>query len=77
MTRSAVLMRNYILGDFEDSDLCMRARAHGCSIALAEQVYVIPPGTAIAKSGINQSLENRADLLQLLVSHTTVGCQHT
>ena len=29
---------NYILGDFEDSDLCMRARAHGCSIALAEQV---------------------------------------
>ena len=28
----------YILGDFEDSDLCMRARSHGCSIALAEHV---------------------------------------
>ena len=32
------LDENYILGDFEDSDLCMRARAHGRSIALAEHV---------------------------------------
>ena len=32
------LDENYILGDFEDSDLCMRARAHGCSIAIAEHV---------------------------------------
>ena len=32
------LNENYILGDFEDSDLCMRARAHGRSIALAEHV---------------------------------------
>lgn len=32
------LNENYILGDFEDSDLCMRAREHGLSIALAEHV---------------------------------------
>lgn len=29
---------SYILGDFEDSDLCMKARAEGLAIALAEDV---------------------------------------
>ena len=32
------LDENYILGDFEDSDLCMRAREQGLSVAIAEHV---------------------------------------
>jgi GT2 family glycosyltransferase len=32
------LDESYILGDFEDSDLCMKARAEGMNIVLAEDV---------------------------------------
>ena len=37
-TQLGGLDENYILGDFEDSDLCMKAREHGMSIAIAEHV---------------------------------------
>ena len=34
------LDERYILGDFEDSDLCMRARQHGLDILLAEDIVL-------------------------------------